>query len=334
MTKSRPTSVALIFIAVCALAFFLWPAGREKKYDGPSEEITVGVANVMSTALFDIAAARGLFRDQGLELKLVAYETGVEAVDDLLKNKLDAATATEFVAVTKHSRHLDIRLLASISRPELHEVIARRDRGITEPAHLKGKRIAVTRNSSGDFFLETFIAHQGIPAAGVTFVDLPPPRIPPALSSGAVDAAMAWEPMVGQIKEHLGANAVHWSGQSGQAYYLMLITREDFVRERPRTVEHLLRALIEAEKFAASHTLEAQEILAKRRGYDLAAVQSLWPRCDFRVRLDQDLLTLMEDEAKWSIRHKRLKTEVPNYLAVIHWESLKKIKPEAVGIIH
>ena len=79
---------------------------------------------------------------------------------------------------------------------------------------------------------------------------------------------------------------------------------------------------------------EAQEILARRPGYDRTSILSLWPRCDFRVRLDQDLLLLMEDEARWTIRRRRLKQEMSNYLDVIHWESLNKIKPEAVSIIH
>jgi hypothetical protein len=52
------------------------------------------------------------------------------------------------------------------------------------------------------------------------------------------------------------------------------------------------------------------------------------------VRLDQDLLTLMEDEARWSIHRRNRTGGLPNYLDIIHLESLEKIKPEAVGIIH
>jgi NitT/TauT family transport system substrate-binding protein len=329
-------TVALIFIAMSAiaLALFLWPGAAGKRDEGPVEKITVGVANVVSTALFDIAAARGLFKDQGLDVEIISYATGVEAADGLLNGMVDAATATEFVFINKHAIQPDVRLLASIARPQMHEVIARRDRGITEPGHLKGKRIAVTRYSSGDFFLETFLAHQGIPAGSITTLDLAPSGILEAVSSGTVDAAMAWEPTAGKIKERLGSNAVYWPGQSGQAYYLVLMTRDDFIKKRFRALERLLRALIEAEDYATGHASEAQDILARRPGYDRPSLQSLWSRCDFRVRLDQDLLILMESEAGWAIRNKRQKPEMPNYLDVIHWKSLQMIKPEAVSIIH
>ena len=335
MTKRTRITLALTLIAGGALLFtLLRPGGPGNTSGAPVEKITVGVANIVSTALFDVAAAQDLFRKQGLEVEIVEYATGVLAADALLQKKLDVATATEFVAVTKHFDHPEVRILASIARPEMHELIARRDRGITDPSHLRGKRIAVTRHSSGDFFLENFLANQGIPTDGVTPVDLPPPGILAAIASGSVDAAMTWEPTVGAIKEQLGPNGVSWPGQSEYAYYVVLLTRDDLLGKHPAAAERLLRALLEAERYAAEHPAEAQEILARRPGYQKAAIAALWPKCDFRVRLDQDLLTLMEDEARWASRRKGLKPTVPNYLAVIHRDSLKKIKPGAVSIIH
>ena len=305
-----------------------------RKYSGPVEQVTFGVASIDPSSLVYIAHTRGLFTDHGLDVKLIEYTAGLIAAEDLLENMLDVVTASEFVVVNKHLLHPDVRVLASIARPDSHEVVARKDRGITEPAHLKGKRIAVTRNSSGDFFLGTFLTHHGIPVESVTYVDLSPPKMLAALSSGAVDAAMTWEPTVAKIKELLGPNAIHWPGQSGRGYYMVLMTREDFIKKRPVAAERLIGALLDAERYASEHIPEAQELIAQRLGYDPVLLQSVWRRCDFRVRLDQDLLILMEDEARWTFRRRRLKQEMSNYLDIIHWESLKKIKPEAVSIIH
>jgi ABC-type nitrate/sulfonate/bicarbonate transport system substrate-binding protein len=336
MTKSRRIALALTSIAICAfgLVFFLWPQDGGKKFDGPMESIILGLAKHESTTLFFVAAELGLFKDQGLDVTIVEYPAGLMAAEALLGNKVDVAAATEFVVVTKNLCYNDVNILASIVRSDTLEVVARRDRGITEPVHLKGKRIGLTHHSIADFFLDTFLSHQGISRGSVTFVDLPPLEIPAALSSGSVDAALTWEPLTWQIKERLGPNVVHWPGQSGRCYYSLLITRADFVKKRPRAAERLLRALIEAENYAAGHTPETQDLMARRLGYNPGLIKSLWPRCDFRVRLDQDLLTLMEDEAKWAIRRKGLKQEMPNYLDVIDCEILEKIKPEAVSIIH
>lgn len=336
MTPRSRTTLALTLIAGGALllALLLWPGGTGGKPDAPVEKIAIGVVTIDASALFHVALDRGLFKDQGLDLKVMEYPAGVMAAGDLLKNELDVVMASEFVAVTKHSLHPDLRILASIARSDTHEVVALRDRGITDPSHLRGKRIAVTGHTSGDFFLRAFLTHQGIPADRVTFVDLPPSGILAAISAGDVDAAMAWEPTVGAIKQRLGANAVAWPGQGGRGYYMVLLTRDDFLKKRPAAAERLLRALIAAEDYAAAHPPEAQKIVAGRLGYQLPLLQSLWPRQDFRVRLDQDLLILMEDEARWAIGRKGLKAEIPNFLEVVHWDRLKKIKPEAVSIIH
>jgi NitT/TauT family transport system substrate-binding protein len=166
-------------------------------------------------------------------------------------------------------------------------------------------------------------------------VDLKPSEIPAAISSGAVDAVYAWEPYEGEIRKSLGPNAVTWPGQSGQSYQFVLMAKEEFIKERPIAVERLLKALLEAEKYGSEHTADAQNIIASRRGYDPALMQSVWERSDFRVRLDQNLVTLMEDEAKWAMRRRLTeRKDMPNYLNLIHLQSLERIKPEAVRIIH
>jgi len=52
------------------------------------------------------------------------------------------------------------------------------------------------------------------------------------------------------------------------------------------------------------------------------------------VSLDQDIVTLMEDEAKWLLKQKGEHRDIPNYLKYIEWRPLEKIKPDAIGLIH
>jgi NitT/TauT family transport system substrate-binding protein len=183
--------------------------------------------------------------------------------------------------------------------------------------------------------MATFLSMQGINAGSVKLVDLMPSEIAKAISSGSVDAVIAWEPYAGQIRNNLGSKAVMWPGQSGQRYQFVLMAKEEFIKERPIAVERLLKALLEAEKYCSEHTADAQNIIASRRGYDPALLRSVWKRCDFRVRLDQDLVILMEDEAGWAMRRRLTgRKEMPNYLNLIHLQSLERIKPEAVRIIH
>ena len=336
MPESRRIKAVLMLIAIVGIASFLLNCQKESgKYTGPVEKITLGAVSLESSSLVYIADARGMFKEHGLDVTLIDFPDGVKASDDLLKNRVDVAAVADFIFVTRSFKRNDLRIFGSIFRGDTFEVIARKDRGITQPAHLKGKRIGLTRGTVLDFFMETFLSMHGIAAGSVRLVDLMPSQIPEAISSGAVDAVYAWEPYVGEIKKSLGPNAVIWPGQSGKSYQFVLMTKEEFIKERPLAVERLLKALLAAEKYCSEHTADAQNIIASRRGYDPALLQSVWKRLDLRVRLDQNLVTLMEDQAEWAMRRRLTqKRDMPNYINLIHLQSLERMKPEAVRIIH
>lgn len=338
MVNARRITAALIIIGlfVLSLLYLLKPKQNEpsKIQTPPADTAVAALPNIVSTALFDVANAKGLFQGQNLDVKIQWHSSGTLAVDELLRRKADFAAAADFVVVSRLFGNPNIRILASIARPEMHELIARKDRGILEPKHLRGKRIAVTQHTSGDFFLRTFLTRHGIPASLVKLVYLRPSEIAGALFSGKVDAAVTWQPKAMAIMKRLGPKAVQWPAQCGQAYYILLVTRDDVIKQRPRMVERFLKALTQSENYAAGNTPEAQSIVAERLGYRLQAIEILWPATDVRIRLDQDILTLMENEAKWIIRHQRLKKEIPNYLNIIHDDILRKIQPQAVTIIN
>lgn len=324
------TLTLLIVIAAIAALFII---SNEGIGVSPVEKITMGVVKIEASSLVYIADSKGMFRKHGLDVILREYPAGGIAAGDLLENKVDLITATEFVVVTRSFSRSDVRVLASIVRGDTHEVVARKDRGIAEPSDLKGKRIALTRNTIADFYMSTFLSMNGIPAGSVRLVDLKPSEIVDAVASGAVDATLIWEPLVWQIKEHLGSNAIKWPAQSGYGYYFTLMTTEAFVRGRPVAADRLIKALLEAETYSSQNRAETQKLMAQRLEYDPALIQSIWQRCDFRVRLDQELLILMEDEAKWARDH-GMTEQVPNYFTIVHLGSLEKVRPYAVTVIH
>ena len=336
MPESRRIKAVLMSMAIAGMALFFanCQKGTGGKYAGPVEKITLGVVAIESSSLLYIANAKGMFKEHGLDVTIIGFPDGVKASDDLLKNRVDAAAVADFIFVTRSFQRDDLRIFGSIFRGDTFEVIARKDRGITKPAHLRGRRIGLTKGTVLDFFMATFLSMHGITAGSVRLVDLKPYEIPEAISSGSVDAVIAWEPYAGQIRNNLGSKAVTWPGQSGQSYQFVLMAKEEFIKERPLAVERLLKALLEAEKYCAEHTTDAQNLIAARLGHDPASLQSLWKRVDFRVSLDQDLVTLMEDEAKWLLKLKGESRDMPNYLKYIDWRLLEKIKPDAVGLIH
>jgi len=300
-----------------------------------AEPLRVGFPRDISAAPIILADTQGFFRQRGVDVTLKEYEAGITAVNDLLSDKLDLATASEFAFVLQSFKYSDLRMPATICSLSVIELVVRKDRAIAKPGDLKGKRVAVPRGTASEFFLFNYLVFNNIPAETVEVVYRAPSEIVKALVDGAVDAAICWPPYTTEMKKQLGARSISWPAQSGQDYYFAFFAKEKFLKMQPKMMERFLAALSDAEGFIADSPQRAQAILQNRLKIDIGSFPTMWSRARFRLQLTQDLLVLMEREAKWAIRKKLTeKKEMPNYLDFIYFDVLEKVNPEAVSIVH
>ncbi len=233
---------------------------------GTVEEITLAAYAGSDSALVYIAQEQGFFADNGVNVALKEYESGKAAGDVVVAGEADIATSADFVFVSNSLEMDDLRILGTVAESQTSELVARRDRGISTPADLAGKKIGVTRKSVGEFYLGTFLTFNGLSIADVEVVDLNPSDIVGGISTGEIDAGLTWNPNPYNMKQALGDNAVSWPGQSGQPYYFVLLASEGFVNERPLAVERFVKALVQAEEFLNRNNEEAKEIV--RQAFD------------------------------------------------------------------
>jgi NitT/TauT family transport system substrate-binding protein len=299
------------------------------------EPLRLGVYRGAHSALIYLADAEGFFRKQGIDIVIKEYEAGVLAANDMVADNVDVATAAEFVFVLQSDKHPDLRMLATICAASDQELVVRSDRGIAKPLDFKGKRVAVTRGSSAEFFLYSYFTFNHIPAESVQVVYQTPSEMVKAMADGSIDAALCWPPYTTGMAKHLGVNGIRWPAQSGQDQYFALLAKAAFLKKQPKTIEKLLTALADAEAFISKYPDKARSILGDRLKADAGQLLETWSRARFRLQLTQDLLVLMEREAKWAIRRNLIdKSEVPNYIGFLYFQALEKIGPEAVSIVH
>jgi NitT/TauT family transport system substrate-binding protein len=321
--------VGLVTILVLPLSSCTSPAVPEK-----TERLRIGVFPDTISALIYIAQEKDFFKRHRLDVFLEDFQTGAFAVDGLISDKVDVATASGFVLALQGFKRPNLRAVAAISLTDIVEVVARRDRGIEKPDDLRRKRIGVTKNTIAEFFLSTFLSLNGILPGEVRMVDLRPSDFEKALSGDEIDAAVCFPPW-DTLKRKLAQAGVSWSIQGGQGYHLVVIVKDELIKTRPRAIEGLLNGLLDAEDFLKKHKSEGQGIVERTLGLDRAMVASTWAKTRFRVSLDQSLLTLMEDEGRWAIQNKLVEAKtVPNYLNFLSIERLEKLRPGAVGVVH
>jgi len=316
-----------IAFAVAGLLLSLAPLAKQVS----AEPLRVGVYRGVHSALIYVADSEGFFRKHGVDVIIKEYEAGVLAVNDLITDKVDIATAAEFAFVFQSFKHRDLRMPATICTAFDHELVVRKDRGISQPQDLKGKRVAVVPGSQTEFFLYNYLIFNRIPSDSVRVVYRKPSEMVKAMADGTIDAALWLPPYTTEMERQLGGKGARWPVQSGQDYYIALFAKEGFLKRQPWTIERFLVALSDAEGFITKYPDRARTILSQRLK---PADPFPWPLYRFQLQLTQDLLVLMEQEAKWAIRHNLVKSrQMPNYLDFLYFNALDKVKPEAVSVV-
>jgi NitT/TauT family transport system substrate-binding protein len=299
------------------------------------EQVRVGISKDIKCALVYVADRQGFFKKQGLDVSIREYEVGIRAVGDLLEGKVDVATASEFAFVLQSFRNADLRMPASICMARDQGLVVRKDRGIAKPFDLKGKRVAVVRGGQTEFSLHNFIAFNHLPTGSIRIAYHTPSEMVKAMADGTIDAALCWPPYTAEMMKQGDGKVSWWPAQSGLDYYFTLFAREGFLRKESKTVERFLAALSEAELFVSKNPVQTRDFVRQHFGLDAASFLAAWSSCRFQLQLTQDLLVLMEQEAKWAIRNRLVEAkEVPNYLNFFYFNALDKVKPEAVSIVH
>ncbi len=314
---------AFLFLFACS------PVG----YPGTVETLTLAVPPLEQNALMYVAENRGFFTDNGLNVTIRDYDSGVTALDAVIQGKANLAEAAEFPVVRAIYKQAAVQIIAANDKFENDYIVAHKDRGIEKVADLEGKRIGVTRQTVNEFFLGRFLELNGIEQSKVTLVDLPPARFADAFNKEEVDALIAWQPHVNGIAKQQ-PNVVVWPAQSNQAVYGLLVGRSEWVKQRSNTVERLIQALKQAEDYTVAQPDEAKAIVQKRLKYDSAYVTSIWSQHHFSLALELSLVVAMTDEAHWMIDDKlTTDTRVPDFGKYIYTAGLRAVKPEAVNLV-
>ncbi len=299
-----------------------------------AETLTIAAVPTELNALVYIAEDQKFFVRNALQVNLKGYDSGATAAAGMLNGEGDIALAAEFPIVRHAFSKKDIISFGTVTKYENTYIIWRNDSGIKRIQDLKGKRIGVTLKTISEFYLGRALELNGINIQQVFLVDTKAPELEQTFISGKVDAVATWEPWVNQINQRVGKEVTTRPLQSGQYAYWNLVSTTDWIEKHSNILRRLIKSLVQAEEYIATHQAEAKATVRKRMNFDAVYMDIIWLRYQFALSLDQSLVTAMEDEARWMIRNNLTDEKaVPNFTNHIYVDALKAIRPEAVKII-
>lgn len=282
------------------------------------------------------AEAQGFFRQEGVEVRVLPCASGRHCAQMLQEGAADAATASEFVVALHGTAAPELAVLATVSTSS-HQIklIARRSAGIEQPAQLRGKRVGTVVDTSAHYFLASWLLFHDIDPRRLTTVPLAPEQFAGAFARQQVDAAAIWEPVAGALLKELGDDGIALPNPRVYTQHFTLLMPRAQVTAREADVRRLLRALLRAQGWIAREPAAAARLLGTRLGQDETAAQALMREHDYRLRLDQSLLSTMGSQLRWVARDGHGKGDAPADLPLrlIEPGPLRQVAPEAVTVV-
>jgi sulfonate transport system substrate-binding protein len=335
-SRYRQHALATTLIAVLAIfGSFVACIRSDKKTATATEKITFAYTVLPDAALVQVAQQQGYYQQEELDVTPQVHQIGKAALEAVMEGKADFATVAETPVVFAILKGGKISIIATINTSNKNmAIVARKDKGILSTSDLRGKKIATTFGTIGEFFLDTMLMTSGISRKDMKVVNLAPELMQDALVNGDVDAISTWNPILIRTQKELGDRGITFYGEDIYTQTYNVVATRAYIKKNPGTVNKILLALIKAEEFTRQNPAEAQKIVADVSRTDKGLIGETWDVNHLSVALDQSLLLAMEDESRWAIKSGLVnRTKMPNYLDYIYFDGLDSVKPKAVRIL-
>lgn len=277
--------VALI-IGLCA-SLALAGCGTSAK---TSKVVKVGyLRNDLHELAYYVASQKGYYKDQGLDVREGGvFNAGPEEMSAFSAGQLDIGFVGTAPVMTFAGQGMaDVKIVAQANMGG-SSIIVRPGLDAPDVAALKGRTIAIPGNATvQDFLLRMALEKAGVDQSEVRIIVVKPPEMLPALASGQIDAAVAWEPYPTMAVAQ-GSGRVLETSEKIWSHHpcCMVIADAKFLDENPDVVKRFVAAHVKATQYIQKNQLEAGDMAHLFTGQDTAVARAAIKSIEFGFRPD------------------------------------------------
>ncbi len=263
--------------------------------------VRIGVQNNTASALIFIAAHNGFYKSNGLDAEIIPYPSGKIALQNMLDGNVDLAVSSDIPVTVNAVQNEKFRILSTISKTTQGAwIIARADRGISEPSNLSGKTIGTQSNSAVHYFLRLFAKKYGL-TDKFTLKLIPAVNLVDSLEAGVIDAFSMRNPFIKEAKNRLKDMTIEFKEKDLYIQNFLLVGNLEFVENNQDILKKVMKSILAAETLTISNRENAMKALStyweNNRNDEVA---ESWGKYDFEISLSQQLISLIEDEFQFA----------------------------------
>lgn len=224
------------------------------------------------------------------------FSSFAEMAESLRHGHIDAAFMIAPLSIVLKQQGEDVKVVYIGNRHE-STLVVRKDLDIKLLTDLAGKTVAVPMRFSGHNLALRRLLAEKAPLVNVNIVEMNPPDMAAAITTGALDAYFVGEPFAAKTL---------YNGDSKRLFYVeefwdgficnLLVVRQQLIKTEPKAVKALVTGAIRSGLWAQNHTDDAAVIAAKYWGQPLDLVR--YAMNTPKNRIIYDRFTPKESELK------------------------------------
>ncbi|MBI5593983.1 MAG: ABC transporter substrate-binding protein [Deltaproteobacteria bacterium] len=295
------------------LCFWLiWLIMAFPAVSSPGEKLGVGILPVVDVLPLLVGREKGLFKKQGIDLELINFQSALERDAALQSGSLDGyfGDILNTILLVQSGEQLKIIATAFHTHPRcrMFGIAVAPGSGITDPAGIKGKEVAISSATVIEYLLDQLLIAGNMSPGDVTKQEIK--KIPIRLQmllSGQVTAALLPEPLL-TLAEANGAGVVLDDRQLNTALTVLAVN----LKNRPKIkalIPGFLKAYDEAVDMINENPALFKELLITKTQFPVA-VKDRYPVPVFPARAipaEADVAMVQD----WLQKNGLIKTRIP-----------------------
>ncbi|AMN45452.1 ABC transporter substrate-binding protein [Rhodoplanes sp. Z2-YC6860] len=298
-------------IGFAAALFAAAPAAAQDQKLAP---LKVGVLKMAALTNPWVAKERGIFQKNGIDVTLIEFRTGNEAIAAHRGGSVDIVLSIPGTAMTAVERGFDLvaiaqNEIAQSKGPDTGSVQVLKDSPYQKLADLAGKKIAVSGlHSQKTVAMQTLFKRAGVDVDKLQLIEIPFPSQFDALKSKQVDAVNTVDPYTTQLIASGLGRVIAWDyadsipEQPLGAWF----AKSTYVKANPKAIEGFTKSIKESIEYMMADPQRARAAVVSYTGLPADLVKDMpmigW---DYKVKASkwQAVVDMMVENGELKSKH-------------------------------
>ncbi len=263
------------FFSLCAIALTLTFVLNACTF-GHNQSLKPLRVGITSWVGFDVvlyAQASELFKQRGLKVEFVRFDNQQDSSRAVMSDRLDAAfiSVWDVMQVDADNRQPVVLMTTNISAGS-DGIVAKPE--INSLENLRGKRVGAKLGTVNHLILlEALKAHQ-IKPADVQILDYSNEVAAQKLSSEDIDAAILWQPLLGETAKTINGNVIYTTKQVDSLVIDIFMSNDRTVKAKQAELTQFILAWFDVMHAVETKPNQVFEVVAKKLGQSSASFAS------------------------------------------------------------